>query len=86
MPAIALKAHFDGQRILLVEDYDLPANTPLLVTVLPVEKEDDRALWLAASARGLARAYGDDEPEYTLLRGLRGILAAYLLQDGDVFP
>lgn len=66
MPAIALKAHFDGQRILLDEDYDLPANTPLLVTVLPREGEDDRQPWLAVSARGLAGAYGEDEPEYTL--------------------
>lgn len=34
MPAVTLKAHYDGERILLDEPFDLPPNTPLMVTVL----------------------------------------------------
>jgi hypothetical protein len=65
MPILSLKAHYDGQRICLDEPFELAANAPLLVTVLPVEGEGDRESWLRASAAGLARAYGDDEPEYS---------------------
>ena len=59
---INLKAHFDGERILLDEPFDLPANTPLVVTVLPAEAD---APWTLAAAAGLARAYADDEPDYS---------------------
>ena len=34
MPSMSLKAHFDGERIQLDETFDLPRDTPLLVTVL----------------------------------------------------
>jgi len=66
MDAISLKAHFDGQHILLDEPFDLPTNTPLIVTVLTPELESERADWGRAAAAGLARAYGDSEPEYEL--------------------
>ena len=66
MPAVTLKAHYDGERILLDEPYDLPPNAPLMVTVLPTAESVERADWARASAAGLARAYSDDEPEYTL--------------------
>ena len=66
MDAITLKAHFDGERILLDEPFDLPANTPLIVTVLPQDIESDRAAWALAAGAGLARAYSHDEPEYYL--------------------
>jgi len=65
MDAITLKAHFDGQQILLDEPFDLPANTPLIVTVLTQETELERADWTQAAAAGLARAYGNNEPEYS---------------------
>ncbi len=65
MASVTLKAHYDGERIQLDEPFDIPPNAPLLVTVLP-EGNGDRAAWLAASRAGLARAFGDDEPEYTL--------------------
>jgi hypothetical protein len=65
MPILSLKAHFDGKRICLDEPFKLPANAPLLVTILPVEGEAERHDWLQASAVGLARAYGDHEPEYS---------------------
>lgn len=66
MPAITLKAHFDGENIKLDEPYQLTPNAPLLVTVLsPVSADPDLSGWYEFSARGLATAYGDDEPEYS---------------------
>jgi len=50
----------------LDEPHQLPPDARLLVTVLPTDTfEEERADWLRLSARGLAAAYGDDEPEYT---------------------
>ena len=66
MPTVTLKAHYDGERILLDEPYDLPRNALLMVTVLPIAESAERADWVRASAAGLARAYSDNEPEYTL--------------------
>ena len=66
MPAIILKAHFDGTSIQLDEPYELPRDARLLVTILPDSASDrERADWLALSASGLERAYGDDEPDYS---------------------
>lgn len=72
MPTLTLQAHFDGERIQLDEPFELPANAPLLVTVLPVapatvplNDDPDAAGWQALAMANLARAYGDDEPEYT---------------------
>ena len=67
MPSVSLKAHYDGDRIQLDEPFDLPRNAPLLVTVLPVAGGDgDRVAWLEASKEALARAFADNEPEYTM--------------------
>jgi hypothetical protein len=66
MPAITLKAHFDGEQIRLDEPYELPRDAPLIVTVLSPSLEEERAEWAKLSAANLARVYGDDEPEYTL--------------------
>jgi hypothetical protein len=66
MSAITLKAHFDGKQICLDEPYDLQPNSKLIVTVVPADSlEEEREAWLAASQAGLARAYGDDEPDYS---------------------
>jgi len=59
---ISLAAHFDGKQILLDEPFELEPNVKLIVTVLPDERED----WRLAAKKNLARAYGDDEPEYGL--------------------
>ncbi len=65
METIVLRAHFDGQQILLDEPYELQPNTHLLVTV--VKKPDaEQMAWLKLSSEGLSLAYGDDEPEYPL--------------------
>ena len=66
MPAISLKAHFDGNSIQLDEPYELPRDAQLLVTVLtPTAGDEQLAGWAGLSANGLARAYGDSEPEYS---------------------
>ncbi len=67
MAAISLKAHYDGHPIQLDKPFPLIPKTKLIVTVLP----DDQALtewradWYKLAAQGIARAYGDNEPEYT---------------------
>ena len=63
MPTAILKAHYDGEHIVLDEPFELPANAPLIVTVVASDEESSE--WAALGARSLARAYGDDEPEYT---------------------
>lgn len=65
MPSVTLKAHYDGERIQLDEPFDLPRNALLLVTVLLPQGDGDRVAWLAASSAALARAFGDNEPDYT---------------------
>jgi hypothetical protein len=64
MPTVALKAHFDGSRIVLDEPFDLPPHSPLIITVLPAA-DTERSDWEALAAEGLGRAYGPTEPEYT---------------------
>ncbi len=63
MPTAVLKAHYDGEHIVLDEPFQLPANASLVVTV--IAPDDERAAWADLGAQNLARAYGDDEPEYT---------------------
>ncbi|PIQ13108.1 MAG: hypothetical protein CO125_03045 [Hydrogenophilales bacterium CG_4_9_14_3_um_filter_59_35] len=65
MPSIALRAHYDGKQILLDENYELPPNAQLMVTVLVPQSGNERAGWASLSAQNLATAYGDDEPEYS---------------------
>jgi hypothetical protein len=65
VPVVTLNAHYDGERILLDEPFEIPTNAPLMVTVLSssvVERGDD---WSSAARDGLSRAYGDTEPTYT---------------------
>ncbi len=64
MPTVTLKAHYDGERIVLDEPFELSANALLVVTVLSTDPE--RAEWSEAATRSLAEAYGEAEPEYSL--------------------
>jgi len=66
MEFITLPAHFDGERILLDEPFDLPQNASLIVTVLPPGTAVEDASWAVTASMGLARAYGEDEPEYSV--------------------
>ncbi|MCC6494081.1 MAG: hypothetical protein IT424_13795 [Pirellulales bacterium] len=65
MQYLTLSAHFDGYQIKLDEPLELPPDTPLIVTVLPQRRSDEDASWVRAAAAGLARASGDDEPDYS---------------------
>ena len=64
MKTITLSASFDGERIRLEDDYPLPKNARLLVTVLPDEIEQELHEWYGFAAQSLAGAYGTDEPDY----------------------
>lgn len=66
MPTIALRAHYDGKQIVLDESFDFAPDTQLLVTVLSPVPPDEKDSWSRLSLENLARAYGDDEPEYSL--------------------
>ena len=72
MSGMTLKAHFDGKNICPDEPCELPLNTALVVTVVPETDEtldEERAAWFELSRRGFARAYGDDEPDYSAYVG-----------------
>lgn len=66
MEPITLRAHFDGQQILLDDPFPLEPNTKLVVTVLPHAIDDERGDWERLALESLERAYGDAEPEYSL--------------------
>ena len=63
MKAVALTAHFDGERVQFDEPFQLDPNARLVVVVLP--PEDERHTWSRFSANQLSNAYADSEPEYT---------------------
>jgi hypothetical protein len=65
MESKTLRAHYDGNQILLDEPFELEPNAELIVTVLPTSGEE-REDWTRLSLENLARAYSDDEPEYSL--------------------
>ncbi len=65
MPAVTLKAHFNGKQIVLHEPFDLPSDSPLMVTVLPKGDSAEVAQWHGLAAAALARAYGENEPDYS---------------------
>ncbi|MBM4066950.1 MAG: hypothetical protein FJ266_15170 [Planctomycetes bacterium] len=64
MKAINLKAHFDGEKIILDEPHNIEPNAKLIVTVLPKHMNEDREDWMVISQKGLEQAYGKNEPEY----------------------
>lgn len=47
------------------EPRSLPTNACLIVTVRPETTNEAGEFWSPFSADGLARAYGDDEAEYS---------------------
>ena len=65
MEIVTLQAHFDGKQILLDEPYKLTPNSKLVVSVIQIQNEE-REDWMRFSLANLERAYGDDEPEYSL--------------------
>jgi hypothetical protein len=66
MSVITFKAHYDGKQVCLDEPIDLAPNTPMLVTIARPDAEDaNRAEWFALAKAAFARAYGEDEPDYS---------------------
>ena len=62
---INLKAHFDGNKILLDRPFNLEPDTKLIVTVLPKRTNEEREEWMHLSKERLERAYDKNEPEYS---------------------
>ena len=50
MPTTSLTARFDGQAIQLDEPFELPRDTPLLITILPTETADSETSGTAANS------------------------------------
>jgi hypothetical protein len=65
MAAVTLKAHYDGERILLDEPFEIPPNSPLMVTVLAPSDTERVGDWQSAARVALSRAYGNGEPDYS---------------------
>jgi len=55
----------DNTHLKLLQPIQLPKRTRVIITVMQ-PGDDEREAWLQASAGQLNRAYGDDEPEYSL--------------------
>jgi hypothetical protein len=55
MPVVSLKAHFNGKQIVLDEPFDLPPDSPLMVTVSPREESVEDSQWRDLAASGLAK-------------------------------
>jgi hypothetical protein len=73
MPTIALRAHFDGERIILDEPYEIPTNSSLMVTVLPVSPDaDSENAWLRAAMTSEPFAFLADPAEeiYAITDGI----------------
>jgi hypothetical protein len=55
----------DNTHLKLLQPIQLPKRTRVIITVMQ-PGDDEREAWLQVSAGQLSRAYGDDEPEYSL--------------------
>ena len=74
MPTVAIPAHYDGERIILDEPFDLPMHASLIVTVLPATSESDpdaEDTWLRATMASDAFSFLADPAEdiYTVADG-----------------
>jgi len=67
MRAVVLKAHYDGQKICLDEPFELSPEAKIFVTVVADEVESESEEWYALAQQSLARAYEEDEPDYSHL-------------------
>ncbi len=66
MNAVTLRAHFDGEKIILDEPFELEPNTQLVVTIIQDQQlREEFEDWANLAMQGLERAYGENEPEYT---------------------
>ena len=66
MSLITLKAHYDGKHLLLDEPFNLPVNLQLKVIIELPDSDNEKEEWTKISFTGLANAYSNAEPEYSL--------------------
>lgn len=64
MASLTLRAHFNGNHVVLDEPAELKPDTKLLVTVLPEEVNGRSSEWFRMAEGSFDSAFGDDEPEY----------------------
>ena len=60
---LEIRGHFDGTQVLFDEPCELKPNTKVIITVV---EDDEDADWYFLGKKSFARAYADDEPEYSL--------------------
>ncbi len=63
---VTLTGHFDGTAIRLDEPFAIPKDSRVLVTLLSDDVDVGDAAWTQLGLAGLVRAYGDDEPDYSV--------------------
>jgi hypothetical protein len=69
MKTVSYTGMFDGSVVSLDEPAELPPNTRVLVTVLPESNAAlEKQAWYKAAAETLDKAFGSDEPDYSLSR------------------
>jgi hypothetical protein len=57
----------DAQHLKLSQRLNIPPGSKIFITITPPEDlAYEHEEWVLFSAQGLARAYEDDEPEYSL--------------------
>jgi hypothetical protein len=61
----SILAHFDGERILLDEPFELEPNAKLIIQVLP-KNDDEREQWLTLSKSRFAGAFANGDDDYPL--------------------
>lgn len=62
-----VRGHFDGEAIRLDEPLAMEANTKVVVAILaPQPVESDGELWARLARLNLERAYGVEEPDYSM--------------------
>ena len=67
MSLLTIRAHFDGEHILLDEACQLEPDAQLLIVVLPKQLQNgEHEDWARLSLEALGNAYGEHEPEYSL--------------------
>jgi hypothetical protein len=67
MSFLTIRAHFDGEHVLLDEPCQLEPDMQLLIIVLPKQLQNgEYEDWARLSLQALGNAYGEHEPEYSL--------------------
>ena len=56
----------DAQHLKLSKRLDIPTGSKIFITITPPKDlAAEHEAWALLSSQGLAKAYGDDEPEYS---------------------